>query len=204
MMGARNIFYCVSAFIIAATGWICPVYAVHIHIYGGDFDLRIPEEPGENYGKMADAIIDIQDDYIISDLNVKVNISHSNVFDLQVVLINPSGTPVCLNMYGLDDFFEGPNYIDTIFDDEALVPIEEGEAPFTGRFRPRDSLSVFDGESIFGEWRLHIVDQFPHNWGRLDSFELLVSAPEPATVFLLGFGSVFMLLRNSNRRFKKH
>jgi len=205
MMGARNIFYCFSAFIFTAAGWVCPVYGVPVYIYGGDFNLRIPQEPGSSYGWMADAVIDIPDHYNICDLDVKVNITHSSVFDLRLFLESPSGTSVCLNTYDdVDDFFEGANYTQTIFDDEALVPIEQGELLFTGRYRPRESLNIFDGEDTFGQWRLLIYDQFPYNTGTLDSFELVVSAPEPAAIFLLGFGSVFMLLRNSNRGFKRH
>jgi len=203
MMRARNFFYCVSAFIFTAAGWFCPVYAVPVYIYGGDFDLRIPEDPDESYGWMADAVIDIPDHYDICDLDVKVTVTHSNVFDLQLFLVSPAGTVVFLNGYGINDFFNDPNYIETIFDDEALVPIEEGEAPFTGRFRPRESLNIFDGEGTFGTWRLRIYDQFPYDTGTLDSFELFVVVPEPAAVFLLGFGSVFILSRNSNRGLKK-
>lgn len=203
-MHARNIFYCVFAFIFVAAGWVCPVYAVPVYVYGGPFDLRIPEKPGENYGWMADAVIDIPEDYNIFDVDVKVNITHSSAFDLRLFLVSPAGTSVCLNTYNdVNDFFPDPNYIETIFDDEALLSIEEGEAPFTGRYRPRESLSIFDDESTLGEWRLQIYDQYPNNTGRLDSFELFVSVPEPAAVFLLGFGSVFILSRNSNRGFKK-
>ncbi len=202
-MRAHKIFFCFSAFIFTAAGWVCPVYAVPLYVYGGPFDLRIPEVPGENYGKMADAIINIEDDYIISDLNVKVNINHSSAFDLQLLLVSPAGTTICLNEYKLNDYFPDPNYTETIFDDEALLSIAAGQAPFTGQFRPRDSLDILDGESTLGEWRLQIYDQFPNNTGTLDSFELFISVPEPAAVFLLGFGSVFILSRNSNRGFRK-
>ena len=204
MMRARNIFYCVYAFIFTAAGWVCPVYAVPVYVYGGDFDLRIPEKEGENYGWMADAVIDIPDHYIICDLDVKVSITHSSVYDLQLYLVSPADNLIMLNGYNVDDFFRGADYTQTIFDDEASVPIEEGEVPFTGRFRPREALNIFDGEDTFGLWRLRIYDQFPSNTGNLDSFELLVSVPEPAAVFLLGFGSVFILSRNSNRGFRKH
>lgn len=202
-MRTRNIFYCVSAFIFTAAGLVCPVYAVPVYVYGGPFDLRIPENPDENYGWMADAVIEISDNYNIFDLDVKVTVTHSSVFDLQLFLVSPADTVIMLNGYGVDDFFEGADYIQTVFDDEALIPIEEGEVPFTGRYRPRESLNIFDGESTLGEWRLRICDQFPNNTGNLDSFELFVLVPEPAAVFLLGFGSVFILSRNSNRGIKK-
>jgi subtilisin-like proprotein convertase family protein len=107
---------------------------------------------------MYDAVIDIPEHFNISDLDVSINLTHSNVFDLQVFLVSPSGTVVCLNMYNPDEFFEGGDYINTIFDDEAGTPIGQGEPAFTGRFRPRDSLAAFDGQDAYGLWRLRIYD----------------------------------------------
>ncbi|MBA7673067.1 hypothetical protein ES703_81255 [subsurface metagenome] len=192
MMGARSILHCVSALIFTLAGWAGSVYAGTVHIYGGDFNLPIPQQPDTSKGWMADAIINIPDHYVISDLDIEVNITHSNVFDLQMFLISPKGTIACLNMYNVNDFFIGPNYTQTIFDDEALVPIEQGEAPFTGRFRPKESLNIFDGEDTFGPWQLHICDAFDYDTGTLDSFELIISVPEPATILFLALGAVFI------------
>ena len=103
-----------------------------------------------------------------------------------------------------NEFFEGENYSQTIFDDEADISISLGEAPFTGRFRPREPylLSAFDDEDVYGSWRLQIYDAFYYNTGTLDSFELIITnyTPEPATAILLTFGIGLVSLFIPRRR----
>jgi hypothetical protein len=121
--------------------------------YGGSFDLPIPADADATRGWMQDAIIDVSDHHIILDLDVVVSLTHTQVFDLQLRITSPSGTTVVLNMYDpFTDYFEGADYCNTVFDDEASVSITDGEAPFEGRFRPVDAegLSAFDGEDAFG------------------------------------------------------
>jgi len=113
-------------------------------------------------------------------------------------------------MYNVDEFFKGANYTGTIFDDEADTPIEQGQAPFTGRFRPRepDRLARFDGHDAFGIWRLRIYDFWPNDAGSLDSFEIIITTPEPgtATLMILGVGLLRLCnpRRMSNRPRKAH
>ena len=190
-MDARNAAQHIVAILVIAVGWAFPVFADTVHIYSGDFDLSIPAAPDDTKGWMDNAIIEVGDYHIIHDIDVGINLTHTNVFDLQIFLQSPAGTQLCLNMYNLDEYFEGANYTNTIFDDEAEVPIEQGEAPFTGRFRPLDPyrLSAFDYENSFGLWRLQIYDVFHADTGTLNSFELMITTPEPATAILLILGA---------------
>jgi len=176
-------------------------YADPVYIYSGDFDLPIldPVGPGS---LMTEAIIEVPDHFTIDDLDVGISITHTNVFDLQIFLQSPAETKICLNMYNpFDEFFVGANYTQTIFDDEAPVSVREGEAPFTGRFRPIDpnKLSEFDGEDSYGSWRLQIYDMYPVDTGTLDSFELIITTPEPATVILLILGTALVILFRPRR-----
>ena len=171
-----------------------PVSAV-IHTFGSQFNLRIPEESGQSRGWMSDAVINVTEHLTISDIDIEINITHTNVFDLQLFLQNPSGTSVLLNFYNINEFFEGADYIQTIFDDEADIAIEQGLSPFTGRFRPKfpELLSVFDGQDVFGEWRLRIYDAYYADIGTLENAQLLITAPEPATLFILCFGVTILI-----------
>jgi hypothetical protein len=159
-----------------------------VRIYGGKFDLPLldPIGPGS---AVTEAAIEVPDHFVIEDLDVRINITHTNVFDLQLFLQSPTGTEICLNMFDFKEFSVYPNYTDTIFDDEAPLSIKDGEAPFTGRFRPLDELSNFDGQDTCGSWRLQIYDMWPTDTGTLNSFELMVSLPEPATAILLTIGA---------------
>jgi len=169
-----------------------PVFADEVYTYQGDFNLQIPADPDASQGWMAEAVIEIDSHFTISDIDVGVTLTHTNVFDLQIFLQSPDGTSLCLNMYNPDnEFFTGADYSQTIFDDEALIPIGQAEPPFTGRFRPDAGslLEIFDGQDAYGPWQLQIYDAYYHDTGTLDSFELTITIPEPATVVLLVLGT---------------
>ena len=190
----------IAILVIVVGGWGGSAFAHPVHIYSGNFNLPIIDKPGPG-SLMTEAVIEIPDHFIISDLNVGINLTHTNVFDLQIFLQNPTGTRICLNMYDLDEFFIEPNYTNTIFDDEAEVPIEQAEPPFTGRFKPKSGslLEVFNGQDAYGFWCLRIYDAFYYDTGTLDSFELIITIPEPATAIILTLGVGLMRLHRRRR-----
>lgn len=197
-MDARNAVQWIGVILVIVAG-ACggAVYAGPVHIYSGNFNLPIPKpdsnDPCISKGWMTDAVIEIPHHFIITDLDVRISITHTNVIDLQIFLRSPTEKVICLNMfdvYDLDKFPRDENYkdyTDTIFDDEAKGPVKEGEAPFAGRFKPIDpyELSKFDGEDAYGLWRLQIYDMWDWDTGTLNSFELMITTPEPATAILL-------------------
>lgn len=169
-----------------------PVFADEAYTYSGDFNLQIPADLDASKGWMDDAVIEIDRHVTILDLDVSISLTHSNVFDLQIYLQSPEGTTLSLNSYNPDnEFFKGKDYSQTVFDDEAQTPIGQAEPPFTGQFRPdaSDGLEVFNGQDAYGSWQLQIYDAYHHNTGILDSFELTITVPEPATVVLLTLGA---------------
>ncbi len=167
-----------------------------VYIYGGDFNLPIPAEPNSSKGWMDDAVIEVPDHFTIRDLDVGISLTHTSAFDLQIFLQSPAGTRICLNMYDFEkEFFEGQDYTNTVFDDEAELSIVDANAPFTGSFRPIDELSEFDGTASFGQWRLQIYDAFHADTGTFNHFELIFTTPEPATTVLLILGLGLMRLR---------
>ncbi len=174
-----------------------------VYTYGWPFYLSIPGDSEETRGWMDDAIIHVSDHFTIQDVDVMVDLTHTLVFDLKLEITSPSGTTVVLNMYDpFYDYFEGQNYEGTIFDDEADVSISDGDAPFTGRFRPVDleGLSAFDGEDAYGDWHLSIYDAFVGDTGTLTYFAVALTTPEPATALLLLAGIGLMKRRRSARR----
>lgn len=175
--------------------------------YEALFDLPIPAAPGATRGWMADAVLAVPDHVLIADLDAAMDVTHTNVFDLQLFLQGPSGTTVLLNMYDPSSgYVNGDDYSQTIFDDEAAISIQDGSAPFTGRFRPLGTLSAFDGQEAYGLWRLQIYDAFFYDTGQLNQFGLFVTtptmptptipAPTALTLVLIGLG----LIGRSKRR----
>ena len=179
------------------------VFAGPTVIYGEDFNLPIIEKHVSGSVMMTEAIIEVPDHLTIYDLDFRINVTHTNVFDLHIFIQSPIGTRICLNRYNLkNEFFKGEDYIQTIFDDEAEIPIELGTAPFTGRFRPKTGslLEVFDGEDAYGLWSLQIYDMWYWDTGKLDRAELIITVCEPTGISLLALGAGLTVLFRPRRK----
>jgi subtilisin-like proprotein convertase family protein len=204
-MEARSTMQWIVTCLVIMTGISFPVFAGPVYTYGGEFDLTIPKpdtsDPDISKGWMEDAVIEITDHFIVSDLDVKISITHTSAFDLQIFLQSPVGTKICLNMYTFNEFFEGANYTQTVFDDEAELSIKDTLSPFTGPFRPLEpyKLSDFDGQDIYGIWRLQVYDAWDWDTGTLDSFELVITTPEPAMLIFLILGAGLVNRFNTRR-----
>ncbi len=94
------------------------------------------------------------DGAIVTDIDVTIAISHSRVGDLYIYL-NRDGTEIELST---GNGGSGNNYIFTIFDDDANIAIQDGDPPYTGRYRPEEPLSTFNGDYLTGDWTLVIYD----------------------------------------------
>ena len=87
--------------------------------------------------------LDVPDSINIKDLNVELDITmpDGSNSDLNVHLISPEGLRVKLFS---DVGVLTSDFMNTILDDEAAIPITKAEGPFTGIFRPERALSKFD------------------------------------------------------------
>ncbi len=112
----------------------------------------------------------------ITDVNVKLDISHSYTRDLEIRLKNPDGATVLLasRLGG-----SGDNFDETTFDDNASIGIGSGNAPFQGIFRPIESLGQFNGTNANGVWSLEIADRAIRDGGSLKAWELEIITDEP-------------------------
>jgi subtilisin-like proprotein convertase family protein len=116
--------------------------------------------------------LDIPDDYLIFDLDITINITHPYDSDLEVWLLSPWNQMVSLaaNRGG-----SGDNFVNCRFDDEAANPISGGTAPFTGSYRPEESLSAFDGFSSQGTWTVVVYDGWAQDSGAINNFTVHVT-----------------------------
>jgi len=118
----------------------------------------------------------------IKFIRVKLNIIHSYTDDLSISIISPNGERLNLvNSTG----GSGDNFIETIFDDLAQLNISEAQAPFTGTFRPNESLSLFENKDANGEWILEIRDQAFQDGGSLLDWELTVETVDSSNLPLI-------------------
>jgi subtilisin family serine protease len=120
----------------------------------------------------ASSTITVSSDILVTDVNVKLNISHTYDADLLIYLLGPDGTRVNLvaNRGG-----SGKHFKDTTLNDEASRPVRQGAAPFSGAYRPEQPLAAFDGKNARGDWTLVVLDGYSNDTGKLNSWSLIVS-----------------------------
>ncbi len=77
----------------------------------------------------------------------------------------------------------------TILDDEGSVSITAGTGPYTGRYRPVESLTAFDQTNANGIWRLEVQDTQSGDTGVLNGWKLRINERQdtPADVQYTGF-----------------
>lgn len=120
---------------------------------------------------LIDSIV-VNDSRDVRDVDVTVNIKHSFVSDLTVSLVGPQGQEVRLfGGIGAD----ADDITFAKFDSDAsrsITSATAADAPFTGTWRPQESLDVFDGASAEGTWQLVIRDTKGNDVGSLLDWSL--------------------------------
>jgi subtilisin family serine protease/subtilisin-like proprotein convertase family protein len=126
-------------------------------------------------GSVTISYLTINQDVTIVDLDLGLDITHTWDADLYIHLYSPTGANINLALFRGGS---GDNFTDTIFDDEAATPISGGLAPFTGRYRPENPLSVLDGMNARGTWQLWIEDWYFLDEGMLNAWYLSIQPGE--------------------------
>ena len=134
----------------------------------------VPVAVPDNTPAGASTSIVVTDINTVTDVNVRVRITHTYDGDLDLKLTGPNAITIVLSE---NRGTSGDNFTNTVFDDSAATAIASGVAPFTGSFRPEAALSAFNGIPATGTWTLTVVDQANVDVGTIDSFELLLSYP---------------------------
>lgn len=125
--------------------------------------------------------INVGETFVIADLNVRLNITHTHVSQLDGYLTAPDGQRIELftGVGGHDDHFNG-----TVFDDQGRTPITKARPPFEGTFQPeglvkrQPGLGAFNGKSIEGVWQLTIRCSNSERFGMLHSWALMARPDE--------------------------
>ncbi|MEZ5064458.1 MAG: proprotein convertase P-domain-containing protein [bacterium] len=146
--------------------------------------LAIPD----NNGTGATSTLAVADDVTLTDVNVRVQISHTYVGDLKIVLQHPDGTLVTLldrpgvpaSTYGCGD-----NDMNVTFDSASGVNLESycsGSTPwYSGVAAPFSTLNTLNGKSSAGTWRVIVTDNAGSDTGSILDWELLTTPPVTGT-----------------------
>jgi len=186
-----------------------------------DINAAIPDNNANGY-QNSQQITGVQES-LITDVDVKLNISGGYNGDLYVYLTHSSGFSVLLNRVGRtadDSFGYGDAGFSVTLNDSALSDIHlyggNGDAQLTGTWQPdarnvdpamvldtstRSSfLNAFQGLDLNGTWTLFAADVSGGGQSTLVSWELEVTAvPEPVPVALGVFGGLVMMASLSGR-----
>jgi subtilisin-like proprotein convertase family protein len=155
--------------------------------------------------------IEINEDVLISDINVTLSLMHPYLSDLTIKLVSPSGTEVTL----VQEVCASSDDMEVTFDDSGEALSCSAESPgISGIVIPANLLSAFNEESSIGTWTLNITDSYPTDEGQLNSWSIdycgtiegevletqtfnsldIVMYPNPATdVVLIKFNNILQL-----------
>jgi len=159
--------------------------------FGRNFSQPIPAQ-GDGEAWMTPVSLLVPEHFAVIDLDVYLDITHSEIRDLVIYLDAPQGPSIELKD---DEMFHSiwkdakrPNMYGTVFDDEAVQSLMEGSPPYTGDFWPVASLKVFNGLDAYGIWTLRIYDLAFVDSGTLDRWLLRFEArvaPEPMSLLYI-------------------
>jgi len=137
----------------------------------------------------TESTVTVPTDTVISKITVKINLTHTYDSDLQIWIVGPSGySALLVNRRG----GSGDNFNGTVFDSSASLSIVAGAAPFSGTYRPEQSLAAaYNGYDAKGTWTLVIRDVAAQDIGTLNSWSLTIQGTSgtglgPANVRLAG------------------
>lgn len=102
----------------------------------------------------------VGDSFLINQFaNIKINVTFPKDTDLTGYLVAPDGSRTLL-FSGVGQAGTGANFTETVFDDTAQTPIQNGGSPFFGRFKPQQSLlNNLLGINAKGDWYLEIENK---------------------------------------------
>ena len=139
--------------------------------------VAIPDGAGaEVAGSPATSVINVTENFTVSDINVTMNISHTWINDLVITLISPNATEIIL----FDRECSSEDDITVTYDDQVTVSITCA-SPVTGTAKPTNALAGFNGENTLGNWTLKVVDYYNGDTGSINSWSIEVCEAQSTT-----------------------
>lgn len=105
----------------------------------------------------------------ISDVNLRVNLNHTYVSDLQVALVNPSASNQ-INIFNRS--CTNNDNMNVLFDDQGSAMV--CASPINGTYLPAQALSIYNGMNPQGNWLVGIRDLGAADTGTVNSYTLTV------------------------------
>ena len=164
-----NIFFSTNskAFSIGKFKEVCYDYSAT------DVPLNIPDD--NPTGVVSE--IDVKEAFTIEKVRVTAKLTHTWIGDITMVLESPAGKTV--ELVGTACFGSGYTDLDATFDDDgADLKCSNTPPAIQGVIIPSQPLSVNNGDSSFGKWKLTVVDGGDQDVGTIDSWSLQLCTSE--------------------------
>ena len=133
----------------------------------------LPQDISSDGEQRIGSFIDVPISGTITDVNIlNLDIDHTWIADLLIGIVSPEETGVIL----VSDICDRQANMRLSFDDESGNSYNSIPCPPTNRstYSPLDSLSLFNGEDMEGEWGLIIIDQADDDGGTFNNWALEV------------------------------
>ncbi|KPA12900.1 cell surface protein [Candidatus Magnetomorum sp. HK-1] len=129
-----------------------------------DLPIKIPDK------ELVESKITIDNDDKIKNLIVRLVIKHNQIEDIFAYLITPQQEKITL--FTSLKVPKQTGIFDIELNDRALKKITDEKGQLRGSYKPQSPLSIVNGLSIKGEWKLHLKDNTRYDTGTLESWSL--------------------------------
>ncbi len=146
--------------------------------YANTVPVNIPDGVGQGQpGEVAYSLVNVPASNVsISDVNVRVNITHPYVSDLILVLLSPHQ----IQKYLWSNSCGSQDGLNITFDDQGAPVFNCGgnTGIISGTYKPLESFITFNGLPANGTWALAAVDFYRQDAGVINSWELEICSQE--------------------------
>jgi len=146
------------------------------------------------------SVINMDQNAVITDVNLTLNVEHTWIADLEVKLIAPDGVTEIILFEDVGS--NGDNFTNTVLDDDASTDVSNGESPFTGSYSPTGSLNDLNGLMSAGDWTLHINDDANQDGGNLIDWSIQICTELALSVSNDELEGEFKILNKGNNQFE--
>ena len=167
-----NIFYAINSEPISIGSFetTCTTYST----------ADIPKQIPDNNSSGIMSTLTVQENFVITDLNVNIDIAHTWIRDLQIFLEAPNGTEVLIYDRSCGSGSLGKVNINAVFDDAApSIVCNDADPAISGFTKPDNLLSNFNSLSSMGDWTLKVVDNASADIGTLNDWSLELCKTTP-------------------------
>ena len=160
-----NIFFAVNSENISIGSFetICSTYQA----------TDIPKTVPDANPNGVESVINVSDDFVVSDVNLTLDMTHSWLWDLQIYLKAPNGSEVLIYDRSCGSSGIQRQDVDAVFDDEGTAAVCNNSIPaISGVTKSIDLLSILNGGSSQGDWVLRVVDNSSGDVGVINGWAI--------------------------------